>query len=311
MTSMLSQVGPGEHRRQRSAAIPQRLHRILARGRRAGRCRSRTARRRGSTTSGPRAARAPSRRPRRWPPGRQINRPGSAMMRTRFGSLAERRADRRAEAADVGDRLRVVDREAAADVERVARRRASPCAPAASSLAQASIASTCLPGIRRLRAHVERQAAHVDRRAPRASRASPTASSGSQPNLRDRSHTAPGLRNDTRSSSSARSRSGANLRTSSGLSATNIAHAEFAARCGCPVALDRVRVDAALRVDAQPRAPAAPRRWSPDRGTRPRSTHGLRPRPDAAAASARSAGRRPAAPCAACGTARARARSPR
>ncbi len=60
-------------------------------------------------------------------------------------------------------------------------------------------------------------------RTPRllASSTSGATAPGSQPNLRERSTTADGLRNDTRSSNSARRRYGTNLRISSGLSATN------------------------------------------------------------------------------------------
>ena len=92
---------------------------------------------------------------------------------------------------------------------------------AARSFAHASIASTCLaesaPVIRREKTG---RAPSIPKSA--ASRASCSTSAGSQPNLRDRSHTAPGLRNDMRSRSSARSVKCANFFTSSALSATKV-----------------------------------------------------------------------------------------
>ena len=73
---------------------------------------------------------------------------------------------------------------------------------AAISAAQASIASTCLPGSAACEPTWNDRPRTVTPTL-RASRASASKSSGSQPNLRDRSQTAPGLRNETRSSSSA------------------------------------------------------------------------------------------------------------
>ena len=141
-----------------------------------------------------------------------------------------------------------------------------------------------------------------------ARRASGSRSSGSQPNLRDRSTTAPGTRNETRSSSSARSARRANLRTSSGLSATNSAHAEGERVGDVRGALDRVRVDAALG-----RHPEALHQLHlPGRGQiqaaalRHDRLHHRRMRQRLECVVQR---RRRAAPRRACGTARARARS--
>ena len=110
------------------------------------------------------------------------------MTRTRFGSFGQRLADRRAEAADVRHLLGVVDREAAADVERV--ERAELLAP---RLRQQPGAG--LDGLDML----ERHPAPASRRGTtsprtwiaelaRQPRQLECRSSGSQPNLRDRSH---------------------------------------------------------------------------------------------------------------------------
>ncbi len=50
-----------------------------------------------------------------------MKRPGSASTRTRRGSLTECGADGRAEFADIHGVLQVVDRKAAADIERIER----------------------------------------------------------------------------------------------------------------------------------------------------------------------------------------------
>ena len=84
-----------------------------------------------------------------------------------------------------------------------------------------------------------------------ARRASSSRSSGSQPNLRDRSHTAPGLRNETRSSSSAWSRGRGELAHLVGVVGDEGAHAEVQRVGDVRGALDRVRVDAARRVDSE------------------------------------------------------------
>ena len=118
------------------------------------------------------------------------------------GQLRQRRAQRRAEAADVLHRLRVVDGKAAADVERV--ERAEPLAARRGQQPRARLDGLdVLGGIGGLRADVEGQPAHVD-----AELAPPAAPAPARPP--DRSRTCatgrtprPGLRNETRSSSCA------------------------------------------------------------------------------------------------------------
>ncbi len=84
-----------------------------------------------------------------------------------------------------------------------------------------------------------------------ARRASATAFSGSHQNLRDRSHTAPGLRKDTRSSSSALSLYGNELAHFVGIVDDEDLHAEFERVANIDVALDRVGVNAAIWIDAE------------------------------------------------------------
>ena len=75
-------------------------------------------------------------------------------------------------------------------------------------------------GVGRLRPRVERQAHDLDAQLGGKRQQIAAPPRGSQPNLRDRSHTASGLRNATRISSEARLRNFTNLRNSSGLSTT-------------------------------------------------------------------------------------------
>ena len=83
--------------------------------------------------------------------------------------LGERGAQRRAEAADVLHRLRVVDREAAADVERV--EAAELLAPRRRQQLRAGLERLdVLGGIADLRADVERQPAHLDAQVGRQAR---------------------------------------------------------------------------------------------------------------------------------------------
>ena len=118
-TSMLSQVGPGEHARMHRVRHDRALRSGSSRDRTAGRCTSRTGRRRGNTTSGLRVARG--RRP--WRPrcrdGPAMKRPGSAMTRTRRGRRLQRLPDRAAELADRRHFAAIRNRKAAADVEHV------------------------------------------------------------------------------------------------------------------------------------------------------------------------------------------------
>ncbi len=92
---------------------------------------------------------------------------------------------------------------------------------AAMSFVHAWIASTCLAGSTACEP-TWNESPRTSIPSSAATRASASRASGSQPNLRDRSHIAPGERNDTRSNSSACSVRCANLRTSSGLSATKV-----------------------------------------------------------------------------------------
>ncbi len=142
--------------------------------------------------------------------------------------------------------LEVVDRKSPADIQRIERAPALR-APGCSSSRQTSIASTCLPGAVRLRSDVERQALDIDA----AARAASVQQSGAP--LADRSRIcATGRRplrgcGTTRGSAARRGRgSSANLRISSGLSATNMRTPNASAVRMSRVTLDRVRVDAAL-----------------------------------------------------------------
>ena len=132
-----------------------------------------------------------------------------------------------------------------------------------------------------------------------ASRASASASSGSQPNLRERSLTTPGLRNDTRSSSSGLGAVTPELAHLVRVVGDEDAHAGGQRIADVLVALDRVRVDAAARIDAQPL-----RQLHLARGGKVQAAaavqDGCARQPGAAAASARSAGRRRAAPWPGC-----------
>ena len=165
-----------------------------------------------------------------------------------------------------------------------------------------------LAGVGHLRADVERQPAHAHAEVCARVSSNGGTAAGSQPNLRDRSTTAVGLRNDTRSNSSARRRCRLNLRISSGLSATNVRMPKRSAARDIRIGLDRVRVDAAVRRDTrglhQLDLAASWRRRNSRRGRA-----APRRRPRAATASARSRNRRPAGRAAGCGTGAARRRS--
>ena len=144
------------------------------------------------------------------------------MTRTRARQLGERRAQRRTEAADVLHRLRVVDRKAAADVERVEARRASRARAAAMQLRAGLERLDVLGGIRGLRADVERQPAHLDAQVGRQRAPAPAGPP-------DRSRTCatgrtprPGRGTTRAAAARPAPRWRANLRTSSGLSATKV-----------------------------------------------------------------------------------------
>ena len=139
----------------------------------------------------------------------------------------------------------VVDGEAAADVERV--EAAELLAPRQPQQLRAGLERLdVLGGIADLRADVERQPAHVDAQVGRQRAPAPAASSGSQPNLRDRSHTAPGARNETRSSRLACARQVRELAHLVGVVGDEGAHAEVERVGDVGRALDRMGVDAAL-----------------------------------------------------------------
>ena len=118
------------------------------------------------------------------------------------------------------------------------------------SLPQASMASTCLP------ASAACEPTWNDRPRTgmpslRASRASSSRSSGSQPNLRDRSHTAPGRAERHAQQQLALVAVGLELADLVGIVGDEDLHAEMQRVADVDVALDRMGVDAARRVDAE------------------------------------------------------------
>src|SRR6185312_6654530 len=162
----------------------------------------------------------------------------------------ERRANRCAEAADVGRGLHVVDREATADVERVAGAELF-LARFGEQLAARLDGFDVLARIGGLRTHMERQAAYVHAKPRREAgqrygvfRVAPELArqiahrTGAAERHAQQQLRAPGVRLE--------------LAHFIGVVGDEDAHAEFERVANIAVALDRMGVDAALRIEAEP-----------------------------------------------------------
>ena len=181
--------------------------------------------------------------------GAAMKRPGSAITRTCFGNLASAARIGATELVDRRHSVVVRDREAAADIEHVERGQPSEQRLGDQSSCRRWIASTYFAG------SVACEPTWNDKprtRMPsrRAISIRPSTAPGSQPNLRDRSTTAFGLRKDTRNSKLGALAIAHELPDLVRIVGDEGRHAVAQRVANVAVALDRMRVDAALGRDA-------------------------------------------------------------
>ena len=171
------------------------------------------------------------------------------MMRSLLRKLRQRRADRRAEAADVGDLLRVLDGKAAADIERV--EHAELLAPGrGDELAAGLDGLDVFAGVTRLRTDVERQPANRDRELARQPRELEQVFRIATELSRQVAHGA-GRAERHAQQQLALVAIGLELAHLVGIVGDEDLHAEMQRVADVDVALDGMRVDAARRIDAE------------------------------------------------------------